>query len=410
VAAALSQLRDDGYLLSRQGSGSRTMLPEGGISVSPLPGKASILDLSTAALPAGSEIHQAYSRALLALPEHLSSSGYDQQGLPELREVIARRYTTRGLATSADQIMILNGAVSGLGLILRLLTGSGDRVVIDHPTYPMTLDAIKGASCRPVSVSLPQQGWDTDGLAATIAQTSPRLAYLIPDFHNPTGRCMDAATRATVADIAARSHTTIVVDETMVDLWFDAPPPPPLAAFDTTDSIMTLGSAGKSFWGGLRLGWIRASARTIASLIQVRNSLDLGSPILEQLAVMALFNEAENFLPQRREMLRQNKRFCTDAINELFPDWRITSEPQGGLSMWVELPKPLATMFAASSESIGIRIGAGPRFGTEGAFERYLRMPFTLEPTQLRKALERLQPGWQYLAQTRVYGSRGLLV
>ncbi|MEL4015577.1 MocR-like transcription factor YczR [Dryocola clanedunensis] len=410
VATALALLRDEGYLASRQGSGSVTMLPESGNSVSPLPGMAPILDLSVAALPAGPEIHHAYSNALIALPEHMGSSGYDQQGLVELREVIARGYAARGLPTSADQIMLVNGAVSGFGLILRLLTGPGDRVVIDHPTYPMALEAIKGASCRPVSVSLPDRGWDTDGLAATIAQTSPRLAYLIPDFHNPTGRCMDTATRAAVAEIAARTRTTIVVDETMVDLWFDAPPPPPLAAFDSSDNVITLGSAGKSFWGGLRLGWIRASARTIASLAQVRNSLDLGTPVLEQLAAIHLFNEAESFLPQRREMLRRNQQSCSEAISDLFPDWRILNAPQGGLSLWIELSRPLATLFAASSESIGIRIGAGPRFGTEGAFERFLRMPYTLEPTLMRNALERLQPGWQYLLRERANSSRGMLV
>lgn len=410
VTAALGQLREEGYLLSRQGSGSRTILPEGGLSASPLPGLAPALDLSTAALTAGPEIHQAYTSALMALPEHPGSTGYDQHGLPELRDVIARRYAARGLPTTADQIMVVNGAVSGFGLILRLLTGPGDRVAIDHPTYPMALSAIKGASCRPVSVSLPEQGWDTDGLAATIAQTSPRLAYLIADFHNPTGRCMDAITRAAVADIAVRTRTTIVVDETMVDLWFDTPPPPPLAAFGNSDAVITIGSAGKSFWGGLRLGWVRASSRTIASLIQVRSSLDLGSPLLEQLAAINLFNTADNFLPQRRKMLREQRDSCSAAVRELFPDWRITAAPEGGLSLWIELPKPLATVFAASAESIGIRIGAGPRFGTEGAFERYLRLPFTLEPAQMRLALERLQPVWKHITQNRGYVERGLTV
>lgn len=410
VATALAQLREEGYLASRQGSGSVTMLPESGQTVSPLPGVAAILDLSTAALIAGPEIHQAYANALIALPEHLGSTGYNQQGLHELRRVIAQRYGERGLPTHADQIMIVNGALSGFGLILRLLTGPGDRVVLDHPTYPMALTAIKGASCRAVPVSLTEEGWDTDGLAATIAQTSPRLAYLLADFHNPTGRCMDAATRAAIAEIAARTRTTIVVDETMVDLWYDAPPPPPMAAFDDADKIITLGSAGKSFWGGLRLGWIRASVRTIASLVQIRDSLDLGSPILEQLAAINLINEADNFLPERREMLRQRRDACGEVIKELFPDWKITVVPQGGLSWWIELPKPIATVFAASAESIGIRIGAGPRFGVEGAFERYLRLPFTLEPTQMRMALERLKPIWDNLAQAGSYCGRGMVV
>jgi DNA-binding transcriptional MocR family regulator len=409
VATALAQLREEGYLLSRHGSGSTAVLPEGTASASPLPGSSALLDLSTAALSAGPEIHRAYTNALIALPEHLGSTGYDQHGLPELREVIASRYAERGLPTTADQIMVVNGAVSGFGLILRLLTGPGDRVVIDHPTYPMALAAIKGASCRPVGVSLPENGWDIDGLSATIAQTSPRLAYLLPDFHNPTGRCMDAQTRAAVAKIAARTHTTIVVDETMMDLWFDAPPPPPLAAFDGADKVITLGSAGKSFWGGIRLGWIRASSRTIASLLQARGAMDLGTPVLEQLATISLFNDAENFLPERREILRQRRDACGEAIRELFPDWRVT-HADGGLSWWIELPKPLASAFAASAESIGIRIGAGPRFGTEGAFERYLRLPFTLETAQMRGALERLQPLWQQLAQTKHAASRSMVV
>lgn len=353
-----------------------------------------------AALSAGPEIHQAYTSALAALPEHLGSTGYDQYGLPALREAIAARYAARGLPTRSDQIMLVNGAVSGLSLILRLLTGPGDRVVIEHPTYPMALAAISGASCRPVAVGLPEQGWDLQGLQATIAQTSPRLAYLIPDFHNPTGRCMDAATRAEVAGIAAHTRTMMVADETMVDLWFDAPPPPPLAAFDTSDHVITLGSAGKSFWGGLRLGWIRASSRTIASLMQVRGTMDLGTPLLEQLAALYLFREAEKFLPARRAMLRQRRDDCARAIRELFPDWRLLA-PQGGLAWWIGLPKPLASAFAASAESAGIRIGAGPRFGIDGAFERYLRLPFTVDAGEMRAALIRLQPLWQHLAHTR---------
>jgi DNA-binding transcriptional MocR family regulator len=83
--------------------------------------------------------------------------------------------------------MVVNGAVSGFALVLRMMTGPGDRVVVDHPTYPLAIAAIQGAQCRPVGVSLPETGWDTDGFAATLAQTAPRLAYLMPDFHNPPG-------------------------------------------------------------------------------------------------------------------------------------------------------------------------------------------------------------------------------
>ncbi len=407
VSSALAHLRDEGYLESRHGSGSRVILPESHA----VPTRAAItsaLDLSTAALSAGPEIHQAYTHALTAMTQHLSLTGYDQMGLLALREAIATRYSARGLPTRADEVMVVNGAVSGLALVLRMLTGPGDRVVVDHPTYPLAIAAIQGASCRPVGVSLPESGWDTDGFAATLAQTAPRLAYLMPDFHNPTGRCMDAATRQTITDIAAQTRTTLVVDETMVDLWFDAPPPPPLAAFNPQASVITLGSAGKSFWGGLRLGWIRASSRTIATLAQTRDTLDLGSPLLEQLATLWLIEHSASFLPARREMLLERRNQCGALMREHFPEWRFC-EPEGGLSYWVELPGMVATQLAARAEALGIHLGTGTRFGVSGAFDRYLRMPFSLDPAELEKALLQIKPLWANLNKTDVFLKRAVI-
>lgn len=400
VASALGQLREEGYLYSRQGSGSRIALPERPVEASAQKPDPLSVNLAVAALSAGPEIHQAYSQALKIMPEHLSNTGYDQQGLALLREAIARRYSERGLPTRSDEVMIVNGALSGFALVLRLFTGPGDRVVVDAPTYPMALSAIQGASCRPVSVALPQQGWDCDGLAATIAQTAPRLAWLMPDFHNPTGRCMDSATRQRVADIAAQTRTTLVVDETMVDLWYDAPPPPPLAAFNPDAPVITIGSAGKSFWGGLRIGWIRASSRTIASLVQARDSLDLGSPLLEQQACCWLLENEKRLLPSRRAMLATRRDMCGALMAEYFPHWRFTP-PEGGLSFWVELPGMLATLFSVRAESRGIHIGTGTRFGLAGAFDRYLRLPFTLSDEELRSAFTTLQPLWHSLTEQK---------
>ncbi|CAM6656093.1 PLP-dependent aminotransferase family protein [Klebsiella michiganensis] len=400
VASALGQLREEGYLYSRQGSGSRIALPERPVEAAAKQTDPLSVNLAVAALSAGPEIHQAYSQALKIMPEHLSNTGYDQQGLPLLREAIAHRYSERGLPTRSDEVMIVNGALSGFALVLRLFTGPGDRVVVDAPTYPMALSAIQGASCRPVSVALPQHGWDCDGLAATIAQTAPRLAWLMPDFHNPTGRCMDSATRQRVADIAAQTRTTLVADETMVDLWYDAPPPPPLAAFNPDAPVITIGSAGKSFWGGLRIGWIRASSRTIASLVQARDSLDLGSPLLEQLACCWLLENEHRLLPSRRAMLATRRNMCGALMAEYFPHWRFTP-PEGGLSFWVELPGMLATLFSVRAESRGIHIGTGTRFGLAGAFDRYLRLPFTLSDDELRSAFTTLQPLWHSLTEQK---------
>lgn len=397
IASALAQLRDEGYVQSRQGSGSTVTLAGEKFQRTPRLSASSTLDLSTAALSAGAEIHQAYSHALSMLPGYLSHTGYDQHGLPALREAIARRYTARGLPTTADEIMLVNGALSGLALILRYLTGPGDRVVVETPTYPLAIAAIEGASCRPVALGLPDNGWDTDGLAAIIAQTAPRLAYLMPDFQNPTGQCMDSATRQIVADLSARTCTTLVIDETMVDLWYNAPPPPPLAAFNTDAPIITVGSTGKSFWGGLRLGWLRASSGTIAALIQTRDTLDLGSPLLEQLATCWLLDNENTLLPERRRQLTARRDMCAELMREYFPQWKFVL-PEGGLSFWIELPEMMATRFAARAEGSGIHLGVGTRFGLAGGGERNLRIPFTHDDETLRRAFITLQPIWETLA------------
>lgn len=403
VTAALGRLRDDGFLERRQGAGARTRLPtgpgeRGTSSLVAAEAGEGLLDMASAAPPAAEVMHQAYAAALSALPAHLPEHGYAPLGLRVLRETVAARYTRRGLPTLPEQIMVTNGALHALALMLRLHCGPGDRVVIDHPTYPHAIDAIQRASLRASPVGLPGGGWDVEGLTAALRQSGPRLAYFIADFQNPTGRWMPPETRAAIVEAALRARTTVIFDETLLDLWLDAPIQP--YAFDEPDEgLVRLGSTGKSFWGGLRLGWIRADVQTIQALSLRRSSLDLGTPVLEQLAVVHLLANEEPVLDARRALLRRQRDHLLGLVHAALPDWKVASPP-GGLSLWAELPAPVSTLLAATSERFGVRLAAGPRFGVDGAFERFLRLPFTL-PTEaltqvvdrLAHAYARLQPG-----------------
>lgn len=391
VSAAFAFLRDQGFLESRQGAGARTRLPAG---PSPRGGAAfvgapqdGVIDLAQAALPAGEIVHRAYARALAQLPAYLPTTGYEAIGLEPLRQAIADRYTRRGLPTTPGQVMVTNGAQHALNLLLRLLTGPGDRVLIDHPTYPHAIDAILRGSARPMPVGLPGDGWDVDGIAAAMQQGAPRLAYLVPDFHNPTGRWMSLEARAAIAAAGARSRTTVVFDETMADLALDGPVQP--YAFEGADQVVRLGSTGKSFWGGVRIGWIRADAQLIDALAPTRVTVDLGSPVLEQLAATALLSDDAEVLAERCAILRERRARLLDLTARQLPDWRIEAPP-GGLSVWAELPAPVSTALAATSERFGVRIAAGPRFGVDGAFDRFVRLPFTLPPDRMAEAIERL--------------------
>jgi DNA-binding transcriptional MocR family regulator len=222
TAAAYAALRDDGFLASRRGAGSWTRLPadrrDGPHHAEP-PADEEAIDLSFAATaaPAGA-IHAAIAAATTELPRHLPSSGYDALGLAELRAAIAAHMTRRGAPTTADQVLVTAGALHALTLVLRALAGPGDRVLVEHPTYPSALDAIRAVGARPVPVALLPGGWDLAMHAATLRQAAPRLAYLIPDHHNPTGLTLPAAERAELVALARATRTPLVIDEAIAEL------------------------------------------------------------------------------------------------------------------------------------------------------------------------------------------------
>lgn len=393
VAAAFDRLRDEGFLESRQGSGSVTRLPTARAEAVPVesesaPG-ANLLNWTHAALPAAPGVARAYAHAVETLPAYLGDLGYDALGLKVLRCAIAGHYERRGCPTSPDQIMVTNGAQQGFSLLLKWLAGPGDRAVIDHPTYHNAIQALQRAHVVPVPVGLPDHGWDIDAMEAAFRQTSPRFAYVIADFHNPTGRSMDPATRRALVAAAARSHTPLIIDETMVAIGLDFAPPPPVAIHDPSGrQVITLGSASKIFWGGLRVGWIRADAQTVAALGRLRTTMDMASPVVEQIAAAQLI-DADVGLGERADILRNRRDHLLRLIEQRLPQWRVES-PSGGLSLWAELPRGEATALAALAESMGVRVAAGPRFGVGGAFERFLRLPFTLDEAQLEAGVDRL--------------------
>jgi DNA-binding transcriptional MocR family regulator len=392
LAAAYGQLRDEGYLQSRQGSGSMTRIPSGR-STPPVPEAAArgddFIDWTSASLPAPAGLWQAYQKALHMLPAWLSGIGYEALGVQCLREAIAADYARRGCPTRPEQIMVTSGAQNGLALILRALAGPGDRVVIDHPTYHNAIEAIRRSSCQPVPVGLPQSGWDIDAVHAAFRQTGPRFAYIVADFHNPTGQMMDVASRKALVEIAARTRTPLVIDETMSEIGLDGPALTPVAAFDPDGrTVITIGSASKRYWGGLRIGWIRADEQRIAELGRIRAVLDLATPIVEQLAATVLIEE-DGGEREWRETVRARRDRLIVLLAEALPHWRVPV-PEGGLSLWAELPRPEASALAAMAQSHGLRIAPVPRFGVDGAFERFVRLPFTLPEAELERAVERL--------------------
>ena len=393
VVRAWELLRADGYVESRRSAGSWIVVPGAAAGTAGsggwFPRGSERFDLAHATPPAPPEIAAVVDRVRPRLIEQLPGHGNELRGLSALRERIAARFDGRGLPTSPEQILVTNGAQHAFALVLRTLLAPGERVLVEHPTYPNAPEAIRGAHGVPVPVPMDEAGWDLDSLEATLRQTSPRLAYLMPDFQNPTGCRMDATDRQRLAAALRRTRTAAVIDETFVDVDLSGQrPPPPMAAF-AEDQVITIGSASKSFWGGLRIGWIRAPEELVGRIVFARAALDMGTPVLEQLILAELLEDPEPVLERLRGEWTLRRDSLIDALSASAPSWR-WRVPEGGLSVWCDLGSPVGSRLAVNAEQHGVRIASGSRFAVQGSLERYVRLPYALPPDQLGETVRRL--------------------
>lgn len=392
VAAAYARLRTAGYLESTRGSGSVVAMPGRGTSPEDDDGYGTIaLDFSKATLPAAPQVGEAAAQAARELPAYLNGHGYDLLGLPRLRYALADRYTSRGVPTEPGQIMITLGAQHAISLVASTFLRRSDTVLVEAPSYPHAYGALKSAGRRLVPVAVDaRQGWDDDGLEQTFQRARPALAYVMPDFHNPTGAVMPGSQRERLMAMAARYGCVVVADETMAELRIDSGVELPLAAYGPA---LLIGSLGKTVWGGLRIGWIRAGADMIRRLQQARSANDLGTPILEQLIALEMLGNYDELLRFRAVQLGDGRRRLEAMLREHLPQWDVP-HVQGGLTTWVNIGQPVSSQLALRARDNGLLLGAGPRFGIGGVFERFLRLPFSYPAEETLRAVTILKESW----------------
>ncbi|MCX5210132.1 PLP-dependent aminotransferase family protein [Kitasatospora sp. NBC_00240] len=408
VATAYEALRGEGYLHSRRGAGSWTALPEGAPPPSdamhPVPPdeQGRVLDLGVAALPAPQPyLGEAAARALEQLPAYAAGHGCYPTGLPVLQEAVARRFTARGLPTTPDQILITTGAMSALHLLQRTLLGRGDRVAVESPSYAHTLQALRLSGSRLVPVPHAWPGgpdrlplWDLPEWRRVLRGAAPKAAYVIPDFHNPTGALIDEEQRRELLAAARAAGTVVLADETTAELGWgiedESLLPRPTAALDRAAQVVTVGSASKLLWGGLRIGWVRAAPALVRQLATDRVYTDLGTPVLDQLiAAVMLGEQLADVRAHQLRQLRATAAALTAGLRERLPHWRF-AEPPGGLSLWLATDGVSGAALARAGERSSVRIAAGTRFGADGAFENFLRIPLTVPAAAVPDAVQRL--------------------
>ncbi|SEK43489.1 DNA-binding transcriptional regulator, MocR family, contains an aminotransferase domain [Blastococcus sp. DSM 46786] len=389
VASAYRVLRDEGFARTRHGSGTVTALPDVRSGWTPPSTTPGVIDLAHAAPEAAPELLPAYEQALGELPAHLPAHGYAPSGLPQLRAAVAGWFTARGLPTDADQVVVTAGVGDAAALALDTLLEPGDRVLVEHPTYPgaVGLVAAAGGRCVPAAVD-PADPDALVGTAQLVArQSSPRLAYLMPDCSNPTGVALSAAGRRRLAATLWQHGVVTLVDEVSTGLELDTHTAPPFAAGVPDAATVTVGGLSKAVWGGLRIGWLRTEAGLAGRLGEALSRRQLSVGVLDQLAATVLVTQLDEILEHRRALLRERRTVLLAELAAQLPDWTAPA-PTGGLAVWCRLPPGTssAALTSAAAER-GLLLAEGRAFGTGHAFDDHLRLPFTLPPERLRAAV-----------------------
>ena len=309
------------------------------------------------------------------------------EGYAPLREWVAAQLAAQGLKADASQVLITTGSQQGLDLVGKVLIDPGSGVAVERPTYLGALQAFAPYEPEIVSVECDDDGPIPQALEAA---RGARFIYLLPNFQNPSGRCMSAARRAQVSDAARAIGLPIVEDNPYGDLWFDAEPPPPLAA-RWAEGTVYLGSFSKVLAPGLRLGYVVAPPALFPKLLQAKQAADLHSPGFNQRVVHEVIRDGflREHVPTIRARYKAQRDAMRAALETHMPAGCHWNVPVGGMFFWVELPEGVdATAMLPKAVERGMAYVPGAAFFADHAKANTLRLSFvTVSPAQIEQGI-----------------------
>ena len=410
AVAAYDVLEADGFVERRRGSGTFAIgagelgLPpgrEGSALVARLVDRSShagdaVIDLSISVLHDATGLPGA-TVTTDDLLQVEPDTGYSPWGLAGLRDAIATLVSGWGLPTDAAEVVITTGAQQGISAAAACWIRPGDVVVVEDPTYPGAIAAFGAAGARLVGVPLDRHGVRVDALRAALAE-HPALVYLQPALHSPTGVVLAESRRREIAALLAAARVPLVEDAALAGLaWDDGPAP--IAAHARDLPIALVGSLSKVFWGGLRVGFVRAPEPVALRFARVKATHDLGSSAVSQVLAERLLASPgrDAFVARRNDELRARYTALAHALARQLPSWSWT-EPAGGLSIWVRLPAPVAEPFAQAALRHGVAVATAGPLSAAGGHDDRLRLSFSGPPAELREGVTRLARAWSSFA------------
>ena len=316
------------------------------------------------------------------------------EGLASIREWVAARLSERGVRARAEQVVIVSGSQQGLDLICRLLLGEGDMVLVEEPGYSSGFRLFQANGARVAGVPLDEQGIRLDLLNEASARSSSRLLYLMPNFQNPTGLSLASERIEPLLEICARRRLPVVEDQFDSDLFYHGGPPQPLKARDQDELVVLLGSFSKILFPGLRLGWMVVPRPLMAPMRALKQMADFSSSLLAQYAMDLYCRRGmlDRHLERVRAIYGNRLRVMLAALEDEFPSGARWTRPNGGLTMWVNLPRGVQALeLLTEARREGVDFSPGLLFYPNGGGAESLRL------SHIRETEERIRRGIRIL-------------
>ena len=310
------------------------------------------------------------------------------EGFAPLREWVAEHMAEKGVVNvDPSQVLITTGSQQGLDLVGKILIDAGSRVAVEAPTYLGALQAFAPYEPEVVTVACDEHGPLPEGLSDAIGA---RFLYVLPNFQNPSGRCMGETRRVALAEGARRLGLPLVEDNPYGDLWFDAEPPAPLAS-RWAEGTVYLGSFSKVLAPGLRLGYVIAPKALDPKLLQAKQAADLHTPGFNQRVVFEVIRNGflATHVPTIRARYKAQRDAMRAALEAHMPAGCHWTVPSGGMFFWVELPEGVdAVALLPKAVELGMAYVPGAAFFAADPKLNTLRLSFvTVAPDLIERGV-----------------------
>ena len=326
------------------------------------------------------------------------------EGFAPLRSAVRDYVSALGIRTRADNVLITGGAQQALDMTIQALVAEGETIVTSNPTYIGVIDIARTRRIHVHGIPMDEDGVRIDCLENYLMDNNqPRIIYVMPSFQNPTGQVMSLHRRRQLIRLAEEYGVTIVEDAIYHEFRYEGEALPPLKALDESDTVIHISAFTKMLLPGMRIGYLIAGGKHFERLVRVKQAADISTSALNQRAIYLMMQRGilSYQLERNNSELKRRPNAAIKAAKEHLPPGTRWHVPQGGLYLWVTLPKsgPTAAELFIAAVQNGVAFAIGNIFYLNGGGSYNMRLNYGLQtPELIEEGFCRLGRAWRNLA------------